>query len=210
VTGTGQGGKIIKEAGKLFDAAGLVPLDTDSVLIVGIATSPDQDLDDFLRDENRAFITRGFQVYLQPKLEAMVESLHELGLSSEIWGPSGYPRGGELNLKRQAVEAGLGLWGKNSMLLHSVYGARLRLAAIKIVGASLECTGPGSDGHRDNPLCRDCNMCVNICPAGVLEPYYVWDAETCLANTSHAPVPGKVVCCDRCWSVCPVGIPGLA
>ena len=76
--------------------------------------------------------------------------------------------------------------------------------AIKIVGASLTPTGTGRDSHEENPLCQDCTACIEACPVSILEPYYLCDRSSCLADTTGKD-PGKVVCCDICWTVCPVG-----
>lgn len=197
--------RILDEAGKLFDAAGIVPLDGESILIVGLSTSPERDLDDFYRDENGAFVIRGFETHVRLKLDSLVAIIRGLGLSAEVFGPCGYPQGNEMNLKRLAVAAGLGSWGKNSMVLHPRCGPRLRLASIRISGTALDCTGPGLDGFAQNEQCRDCNACIDACPLSIIEPYYMRDRLACLANTSHFPEPGVIECCDFCWTICPAG-----
>lgn len=201
------GEQILNEARRLFDAVGIVVIDDDSILIAGLETSPERDLDDFIRDEKRIFKIRGFEIHFQPLLDSMTDFIRELGLSVEITGHCGYPQGYELNLKRLAVAAGLGRWGRNAMLLHPRFGPRLRMAALRIARATLDITGPGLDEFEQNPSCRDCTACIDACPAGVLEPYYLWDTDACRANTAWSPGPGKVECCDLCWKACPVGLP---
>lgn len=198
--------QVLNEARKLFDAAGIVVINSDSILILGLETSPERDLDDFIRDEKKSFVIRGFEIHLQPLLDSLVNHIRRLGLSVEITGHCGYPRGDELNLKRLAVAAGLGTWGKNAMFLHPRFGPRLRLAALRIIGAALDETGPGIDGFEQNPSCQECTACIDACPVGVLEPYYLRDTEACRASTAWSPDPGKVECCDLCWKVCPVGL----
>lgn len=200
------GEQVLNEARKLFDAAGIAVFNGDSILIVGLETSPERDLDDFIRDERRAFIIRGFEIHIQSLLDSLVDYIYGLGLSVEVAGYCGYPRGDELNLKRLAVAAGLGSWGRNAMLIHPHFGPRLRLAALRISGATLDGTGPGPDEFEPPSLCRDCTACIDACPEGVLEPYYLGDTRACRASTAWSPEPGKVECCDLCWTVCPVGI----
>jgi ferredoxin len=197
--------QVLSESSKLFDAAGIVVVDGDSILIVGLETSSERDLDDFVRDEKRSFIIRGFEIHFQPLLDSMMDFIRGLGLSVGMVGHCGYPQGDELNLKRLAVAAGLGSWGKNAMLLHPHFGPRLRLAALRITGTALDETGPGLDAFELSQSCRECNACVDVCPVGVLEPYYLWDTRACRASTAWSPDPGKVECCDLCWKVCPVG-----
>ena len=195
------------EAEKLFDAAGIATMGSDSILVVGLSTSSNRDLDDFVRDDAGVFRIRGFETHVRPKLESLVDRVRKLGLNADIMEPCGYPHPYELNLKRCAVAAGLAGWGKNAMVLHPHFGPWIRLASLKVAGTALEGTGPGLDGFSQNPLCADCNACVDACPAGVLEPYYMRDGRNCLANISRSPDPGKVECCDLCWTVCPVGRP---
>lgn len=196
---------VLAEAQKLFDAAGVTPADGGTVLILGLETSPARDLDDFARDSDSNFVTPGHEAHIQPRLDSLVRSLGELGLKAGVWGRNGYPPGSELNLKRAAVAAGLGHWGRNAMLLHPDFGPRLRLAAIRLPGVTLESSGPGLAGFGENALCRDCTACLGACPPAVLEPYYLRDRAACLANTGHFKGPGPVRCCDLCWTVCPVG-----
>jgi len=201
---TGIEQEIVAEAQHLFDAVGITSDGEDSIIILGMATSPEQDLDNFLRDENGVFIIRGFEIHAQPRLDSLISFLREKGLSAKILGRCGYPPHGEHNLKQLAVAAGLCHWGKNAMVLHPRLGPRFRLMAVRIVGAALSPTGPGRDSHMENPLCQDCTACINACPLGILEPYYLRDPRSCEADISRQR-DRKVVCCDRCWVVCPIG-----
>ena len=196
---------IVAEAQRLFDIAGITTYGGDNLLILGLVTTPERDLDDFLRDEGGVFRLRGFEVHAQPRLDALVHFIREQGVSAETWGRCGYPQGEELNLKQQAVAAGLGRWGKNSLVLSPRFGPWLRLMAVRLVGATLSPTGPGRDSHEENPLCKDCTACVDACPLGILEPYYLNDRSNCRASVSKLTQLGKLVTCDRCLVVCPVG-----
>ena len=194
--------EIIAEARRLFDAAGIVSDGEDSILILGLATTPERDLDDFYRDEDGVFQIHGFEKHVRPRLDSLVNFLREQGLSAEIFGWCGYPQGDRLNLKQQAVAAGLGMWGKNAMVLHPRFGPWIRLMSVKIVGTALSPTGSGRDSHDENPVCKGCTACIDACPLSILGPYYLRDRNSCLAGTSGKR--GKVVGCDRCWTVCPV------
>ena len=92
--------EIIAEAQKLFDAAGIVSDGEDSILILGLATTPERDLDDFCRDEDGAFQISGFEKRVKPRLDSLIASLRGQGLSAEIFGWCGYPQGDRLNLKQ--------------------------------------------------------------------------------------------------------------
>ena len=195
---------IINKARALFDAVGVVSRSEESFLILGLLTTSQCDLDDFFRDSPGSFKLRGFERYAQPKLEELVSFINEQSLKAEIWGRCGYPQGQDLNLKQQAVIAGLGKWGKNSLVIHPDYGPWLRFMAIK-VHSPLTPTGPGTDNHEKDPLCAGCTACIDACPVGILEPYYLRSRADCQAAISLMPQMGKLVACDRCLVVCPVG-----
>jgi ferredoxin len=200
----GVEGAIIEKVQSLFDAAGVSSYSGVSLLILGLLTTPHQDLDDFFREEPGSFRLRGFELHAQPRLDALLRFIRGLGLTAELWGRFGYPQGEELNLKQRAVAAGLGRWGKNSLVLHPQFGPWVRFMAMK-VQAPLTPTGPGNDSHEENPLCEGCTACINACPARVLEPYQLRDWASCQASTSSFPQMGKLVACDRCLVVCPIG-----
>ena len=195
---------IIDKAQSLFDVVGVVSHSGESFLILGLLTTPQRDLDNFFGDSRRSFRLRGFELHARPKLEALIHFIQEQGLAAELQGQCGYPRGEDLNLKQQAVIAGLGKWGKNSLVVHPSFGLWLRFMAIK-VQASLTPTGPGIDNHEKNPLCEDCTACIDACPVGVLEPYYLRNRSNCQASISLYPQMGKLVVCDRCLMACPIG-----
>ena len=197
--------KIFAEAERLFDVAGVVPYGRDSLLILGLVTTPEQDLDDFLRDEDGVFRIRGFEIHAKPRLDSLLHFIKEQGLSAEMVGRLGYPQGEELNLKEQAVAAGLGSWGKNSLVLNPRFGHWLRLMAVKVMDIALNPTGPGRDNREENPVCNDCNACIDACPEGILEPYYLRDRRSCRAEVSKMKQRGELITCDRCLVVCPVG-----
>jgi len=194
---------IITEALKLFDTAGIARDNEDSLIVLGLASYPKRDLDEFSRDNNGTFRIDGFETHVAPRLKELVEIIREMGLPVEVVGWCGYPLEGYLNLKQKAVAAGIGQWGKNAMVINKEFGPLLRLMSLRIPGILLQCTGTGEDTHLENPLCKDCTVCLDACPVGVLKPYYVTDLNACLANVQYNSRPGKVVCCDKCWTACP-------
>lgn len=195
---------IIDKALGLFDVVGVVSHSGESLLILGLLTTPQRDLDDFFREEPGSFRLRGFELHALPKLDALIRFIQEQGLAAELWGRCGYPKGRELNLKQQAVIAGLGKWSKNSLVFHSKFGPWLRFMAMK-VQAPLTPTAPDSDSREENPLCDGCTACIDACPEGILEPYYLKDRNKCRASILLFPQMGKLEACDLCLMACPIG-----
>ncbi len=121
-------------------------------------------------------------------------------------------------LKTTAVKCGLGVQGKNTLLISPDYGPRVKLIAI-LTDAVLETDSPLSDD-----LCRDCDRCIKACPTRAIEPYRL-NITDCMVYSSesptstdvpdfvrqqeqklfHRPTPTSYIECTRCIDVCPVG-----
>ena len=68
---------------------------------------------------------------------------------------------GHISHKRVAELAGIGWIGRNNLLVHPVYGARIRFNTV-ITDMPLEAKDLPS---RD---CGDCRACMDVCPAGAI------------------------------------------
>jgi len=114
--------------------------------------------------------------------------------------PAPYEPG--LYLKEAGALAGLGVIGKNNLLITEEYGPRVRLRAIN-TSASLK-PDPLIVG-RD--YCRKCNICVDSCPANALVAGR-YNREACLsycqANLKDVS-QYSVLWCMQCSNVCPIG-----
>jgi len=110
---------------------------------------------------------------------------------------------GDLSHRHAGYLAGLGVFGKNSLLLSTKFGPRIRLVSV-VTDAPLAAGKP-----LDVDLCKDCDKCIRACPAGALKGERVVDKLRC--DTHHAEV-GKQLqledwdqICGVCIRVCPVG-----
>jgi epoxyqueuosine reductase QueG len=81
--------------------------------------------------------------------------------------------------KRVAQLAGIGRYGKSSLIIHPKYGPWLRIGAV-LTDAPLQ-----PDKPFEEDLCGRCERCVRACPAGALEPYVV-DPDRCLVSATTA------------------------
>jgi len=112
---------------------------------------------------------------------------------------------GDLSHRHAGYLAGLGVFGKNSLLLSTKFGPRIRLVSI-ITDAPLT-----ADKPLDLDLCNDCHECIRACSAGALKGERIVDKLKCDAH--HVEV-GKQLqleeweqICGVCIRVCPVGKP---
>jgi ferredoxin len=195
---------IINFAASLVDVVGINRLsDTERLLIMGIESTGERNLDDFGHKDGK-FHMYGFKKYVKPKVGLLIAFIHSTGYSAKPIGRYGYPLYGEINLKTIAISCGLGMRGKNTLVLHPQYGHRLRFIAIK-TDAPIEPIEEPILVEPESPFCRNCSICIDACPVEVLEPYRVTDASICLSNLTHLTEEGRSILCDICLEVCPAG-----
>jgi len=113
-----------------------------------------------------------------------------------------------------AHRAGLGWFGKNSLLLlpgvgsWSVLGSVVTDAPLRPTVAEEEAPAPHGQG------CGSCSRCLTACPTGALVAPGVLDARRCLAWLVQAPgsfpeqyrraLGDRIYGCDECQQVCPI------
>ena len=195
-------------AGSLFDVVGAsrLPLG-EALLIVGLESTPERNLDEFSRP-NGVFWPIGFERHIGPGLDSIVSLIRSSGFFAEPAGRWGYPPRGTINLKVEAIRAGLGAGGKSTVVLHPKYGPRLRFAAIR-TDAPLDPLMKPPLTEEENPLCSDCNICIDACPVRALEPYRMPDPARCLSTIPLMPEEhGRLMPCDICLHLCPAGKQG--
>ncbi len=136
-------------------------------------------------------------------LEAILAFIHNKGFEANLIGKYGYPARSQLNLKTEAIHAGLGKRGKSTVVINDQYGTRLRFAAIS-TNTSLESPTSASLLSEESPFCNDCTVCIDICPVNALNPYHMPDTSICLSNQRKMPQhKGIYIPCDLCLIRCP-------
>jgi epoxyqueuosine reductase len=105
-----------------------------------------------------------------------------------------------------ARRAGLGFYGKNTMLIAPGLGSWIVLGTL-VTEAEVEPSQPVAPG------CGSCTLCIDACPTGALDEPGVLDANRCLSWTTQragsipegqrAALGVTVYGCDVCQDVCP-------
>jgi epoxyqueuosine reductase len=105
-----------------------------------------------------------------------------------------------------ARRAGVGFYGKNTMLITREHGSWVVLGTL-VTDVEIEATAPLDLD------CGRCTLCIDACPTGALDEPGVLDANRCLSYWTQAPaaVPeeyreelgASVYGCDICQDVCP-------
>jgi epoxyqueuosine reductase len=108
--------------------------------------------------------------------------------------------------REAAARAGVGFYGKNTMLITRRFGSWVVLGTL-VTDVELEQTPPLSLD------CGSCTLCIEACPTGALDEPGVVDANRCLSYWTQAgasiPEPyrealgDQVYGCDICQDVCP-------
>ena len=199
--------KAIKEhALDYFNVVSGYPIsENESLLILGLESNPQRDLDYFEKNNNRLAM-KGFEKHVKPRLERIINSFTELRISSEPIGKMGYCLKGTpdfINYKTIAIKTGLGKRGKNSLIINHLFGPRLRFAVLKL---NIRLEVPQDYRDEESPFCKDCSICIDECPEKILESYRMVDVTKCLSNIINNPtlIEGKPVnMCDICLNRCP-------
>ena len=104
---------------------------------------------------------------------------------------------GNISLKHAAEIAGLGVIGKNYLLINKDYGTRLWFTAVL---TDVELT---PDQKSNDDVCNKCNKCIEACPSGALDNLPTFGKKVC-ANTCFKFVNKKwELHCFLCRKICP-------
>ena len=120
---------------------------------------------------------------------------------------AGFADHSPVNEKHAALLAGLGVAGRNSLLITEKYGSYVFLGSVL---STMECETP----PRRIGLCLNCGKCVSACPGGAIGERGI-DPSKCVSgiNQKKRVTPeeeeiiaraGSVWGCDVCQEVCPM------
>ena len=108
--------------------------------------------------------------------------------------------------REAAARAGIGFYGKNTMLITRRHGSWVVLGTL-VTDQAIEPTAPLTTD------CGECRLCIDACPTNALDDPGVLDSERCLSYWTQSPraIPeyyraalgDSVYGCDICQDVCP-------
>lgn len=108
--------------------------------------------------------------------------------------------------REAAARAGVGFYGKNTMLITRTHGSWVVLGTL-VTATEVEPSPPLEAN------CGSCRICIDACPTDALEQAGVLDANRCLSWSTQRPgsiplehraaIGDTVYGCDICQTVCP-------
>lgn len=150
--------------------------------------------------------TRDYHDVIREKLKQLADSLHQLQPGCRT---RGVVDTAPLLERDYARLAGLGWFGKNTLLINRRMGSELFLAAL-LTDCDLVPDEPHQTRH-----CGSCTRCLDACPTAAFPEPYVLDATKCISYLTielrNASIPEPLRTgmgdwlfgCDVCQTVCP-------
>ena len=105
-----------------------------------------------------------------------------------------------VSLKHIAQAAGLGTIGRHSLLITPEFGSMVWLGAVL-------CEQDLEPDKMKEPLCNNCNLCVDICPVNALENPEIRQ-QSCWDFAFGDDEEEQVwrIACHRCRDICPYNL----
>ncbi len=114
-----------------------------------------------------------------------------------------------LHERHLAYLAGLGQYGKNTLLINPRYGSYF---FIGLILTDLELSEENNEIRIDEDICQNCNRCLKACPTGAISEKRILNASQCMSylTQSKAEIPEEFLSkftkfsfgCDFCQTAC--------
>ena len=183
-----------------------------TLVVVGLDYSQAHDLKSLLEDPARGRIAAyawglDYHELMTSRLETLAAWLQRA--SGQRNGQRVYVDTGALLERSHAQQAGLGFFGKNTMLIHPRRGSHFFLGELLTTLEFDELDRP-----QEGASCGSCTRCLNACPTDAFPRPFVLDARRCISyltiehkgwiDRELRPLTGNwIFGCDICQDVCP-------
>jgi epoxyqueuosine reductase len=178
-----------------------------SIIIVGLSYNPEFSGKNEIYGKIASFAHQeDYHLVIRNKLNQLLGFIKET-LSSEVKGTA-FCDSTPLLEKELAQRAGLGLIGKNSLLISPQFGSLFNLGEL-FLNIDLPHSQPNN-----KDLCSDCHLCSDACPTQCIQPDRTINAEHCISyltiehkgiidRSLRSKMDSWVFGCDICQIVCP-------
>lgn len=175
-----------------------------SIIVIGMSY--------FSRTENQEDTFKGrlsksatgldYHIVLTRKMEELIAEMKKVTDFEHRIGVDTTP----LMDRMLAKEAGIGWFGKNSLIINDELGSFIFLGYI-LTDLEIDADQPSEMD------CGSCDICIGNCPVGAIKKDYKLDAKRCISYLTQTKVDipyilrdkmeDKVYGCDTCQMVCP-------
>ncbi|MDP4178691.1 MAG: epoxyqueuosine reductase [Bacillota bacterium] len=116
----------------------------------------------------------------------------------DYWNEDKLEGRGLISMKHAAVNAGIGVLGKSTILLNKQYGNMLNIGAV-LTNLDLQ-----SDAPSENICINKCRICIENCPVNAISESGV-NQSLCRKNAYGKNNKGfSIVNCNKCRTLCPM------
>lgn len=206
----GEMGYLSRDPDRRLDPSQLLP-GAKSIVSVGMNYYTESEADNAGPDEAifaRYARNEDYHDVMTPRLRellAFIKTLTGEGTEGRV-----YVDTGPILEREVARRAGLGWFGKNTMLINTRRGSYFLLGEI-LLNITLEPDNPAVGG------CGTCTKCLKACPTGAIVRPYEIDARRCISYLTielkgeipeeHAgKIGNRVFGCDVCQECCPFNV----
>lgn len=180
-----------------------------SIIVVGVSYFKNIDCNLKQKERERVvgFITKSatgidYHRVVMEKMEKLVEEIEKKTTLNYKLGVDTTP----LIDRALASEAGVGWYGRNSLIINDKFGSFISLGFI-LTDLELE-----SD-KKEKQKCGNCSLCITNCPVGAIKDGYELNSKICISRLTQTKediayplrdkMENKVYGCDTCQMVCP-------
>ncbi len=188
-----------------FDAVGITKHKGKTIIVLGMETEPDKNLDEFIGGETftcggkkyATYCFSGFKKYFSPVVDKFLIDFEKIDEKAKPI--EGYDK--SIDIKKLAIKAGIGIQGRNTLVLNKRFQSRLRFRLIQ-ANIEIEPTGDGVNRKQGNLNCDECRLCELVCPCNALQDYKLIGKKKCLAHRQLTNRTPNLVRCNLCWVAC--------
>ena len=172
--------------------------------------SDSKDPDTVLNDKNKAYISRyslgrDYHKLIRNRLSKLIKFIRETAKENDF---RAFVDSAPVLERALAQKAGLGWFGKNTMILNRGAGSWFFLGEI-YTNLPLPL-----DQAYDKEHCGKCTACLDICPTQAFKGPYILDSRKCISYLTielkgaipeelRHPMGNRIFGCDDCQLVCP-------
>ena len=182
-----------------FDVVGVMRQENKSIIVLGLETEPDKNLDEFIGGDKdyATWCFSGFKKYFSPIVDKFLIEFEKI--DKDVKPFEGYDK--SVNIKELAIKTGIGFQGRNTLVINKKFHSRLRFRMV-VTTLDIEPTGNGHYSKEKNVHCDECRLCELVCPVELLKDYRLIDPDLCLAHKQLTNRKPSLVRCNLCWIAC--------